>query len=243
MGHSSNSIDSYFENDDHVSFSGTFNYYINTTNIVENPPNNTFRYGYSTNYNSTYGVKFGAGVTLTSLYYNIFESSTLAFETPPENTAETCTVFGYIYNEQTLGNNLHRDGQWVYTAFCPVDAPMNLYSTSGNIQFNNPQYPLVFTKGFPLRGILTYAYSQPTGVLMAYKHDTGNPSTLVRTCTTAKLEAYNPSSTGKQRATFTISTPQIRMSASGYDGYDRFRIQITLPSISNIAMQSGCIIS
>lgn len=239
MSTSSNSINSYFTSSS-VSFSGSLSYYINTTNINENPPNNTFRYGYSGSY--TYGTKFGAGVTLTSFYYNIFESSTLAFEEPPENTAETCTVFGYVYNEQTSGNE-ERDGQWVYTVYCPIDDAITLNNADGNIHFNNPQYPYVITKSFPLRSILTYAYSQPTGQLIAYKHDTGSVSSFMRTCTTAKLESYNPSSSGKQRATFTVSTPQIRMSASGYDGYTQFKVIINLPSLSNINMQSGCLIS
>lgn len=78
--------------------SGTWiNYALNVSNIVLNPPNNTFSFGY---YRSglTFGSTFGAGITITSLYYNIFASSTLAFEKPPANSASTCLVFGYTYN-------------------------------------------------------------------------------------------------------------------------------------------------
>lgn len=64
---------------------------------------------------------------------------------------------------------------------------MSLNSAPGNIQFNNPQYPNVFTKGFALRGVITYAYSKPNGMLVAYKHETGSASTFIRDCTTAKL--------------------------------------------------------
>ena len=78
------SINSYFTATSY-SFSGSLTYSLNTTNINDNPPNNTFNYGYTGSY--TYGTMFGAGVTLTSFYYNIFESSTLAFESPPTNTA------------------------------------------------------------------------------------------------------------------------------------------------------------
>jgi hypothetical protein len=57
---------------------GSFiNYALNMSNIVANPPNNTFTYGYSRGV--TFGGTFGAGITITSLYYNIFASSTLAF--------------------------------------------------------------------------------------------------------------------------------------------------------------------
>ena len=60
-------------------------YRLNVSNIVASPPNNTFSYGYSRGV--TFGSYYGAGVTITSLYYNIFSSSTLAFEKPPSNTA------------------------------------------------------------------------------------------------------------------------------------------------------------
>ena len=155
--------------------------------------------------------QYGAGVTLTSFYYNIFESSTLAFETPPANTATTCTIFGYVYNEQTPGNNPDRDGKWVYTAYCPIDSSINLNNPDGNIHFYNPQYPDVFTNSFPLRSLLTYGVSGPTGQLYIYEHEQQGISAFTRTCSTAKLHSYYPSSSGKQRATFTVSTPQIRM--------------------------------
>lgn len=91
-----NSWNSDFSGSTSSSFSGTFNYGINTVNINSNPPNNTFTYGYSNTI--TNNGKYGAGVTITSFYYNIFESSTLAFESPPPNTATTCSIFGYVYN-------------------------------------------------------------------------------------------------------------------------------------------------
>jgi hypothetical protein len=69
-----------------ASTSGYIYYTLNVTNIIANPPNNTFAYGYSRTA-PTYGLSFGAGITITSLYYNLFSSSTLAFEKPPTNTA------------------------------------------------------------------------------------------------------------------------------------------------------------
>jgi hypothetical protein len=71
-------------------------YALDVSKITATPPNNTFSFGYSRSV--TYGTFFGAGITITSLYYNIFASSTLAFEKPPANTATTCVVFGYTYN-------------------------------------------------------------------------------------------------------------------------------------------------
>lgn len=241
-----NYFGTYFSNAYPSSYSGYgLGYYINTTNINSNPPNNTFVYGYGGTL--TNNGQYGCGVTLTSLYYNIFSSSTLAFENPPANTAATCSLFGYVYNEQTPGNNPDRDGKWIYVAFCPIDSAINLNSADGNIHFTNPQYPTAFTTNYYLRSVLTYGISDPSGQLIHYRQETGIISTFTRTCTTAKLQAYNPSvsgSSGKQRATFTVSTPQIRMAvASAYDGYSTFQVTITLPTMSNINLLSGCLIS
>lgn len=55
----------------------SLSYALNVTNIIATPPNNTFSFGYAASV--THGTMFGAGITITSLYYNIFSSSTLAF--------------------------------------------------------------------------------------------------------------------------------------------------------------------
>lgn len=69
---------SYFSSSGVTSYSGhSISYYINTTNINSNPPNNTFIYGYSGTF--TFNNQYGCGVTISSLYYNIFSSSTVAF--------------------------------------------------------------------------------------------------------------------------------------------------------------------
>ena len=131
-----------------VASSGTFGVSLNVSNMYSNPTNNTFTYS-NTASGQTFGTTFGAGYTITSFYYNIFASSTLQWATPPANTATTCTVFGYVYNEiQSPGNNAFRNGQWYYLTFCPIDATLDLNSASANIEFLNPQYPLYFTKGF-----------------------------------------------------------------------------------------------
>ena len=131
-----------------VASSGTFGVSLNVSNMYSNPTNNTFTYS-NTASGQTFGTTFGAGYTITSFYYNIFASSTLQWATPPANTATTCSVFGYVYNElQSPGSNAFRNGQWYYLTFCPIDATFNLNSASANIEFLNPQYPLYFTKGF-----------------------------------------------------------------------------------------------
>lgn len=90
---------------------------------------------------------------------------------------------------------------------------------------------------------MTYGISDPTGQLVHYKLEPGTiPATFVRTCTTSKPDVYNPSasgSSGKQRSTFIISTPQIRMAAaSTYNGYTSFYVVITLPALSNLVMST-----
>lgn len=167
-------------------FGSYLSYALNVSNIVSNPPNNTFSYGYSRS-SLTFGSTYGAGITITSLYYNIFASSTLAFEKPPVNTSTTCMIFGYTYNEIiSPGTNLIRDKQSIYTVFCPIDSALSLNTADANIVFRNPQYPNVFTNGFPLSGILTYAFSNQKGELLDYKYETGSISSFQRSCTTFK---------------------------------------------------------
>lgn len=145
-------------------------------------------------------------------------------------------MFGYVYNEQTVGQNVERDGQWIYLAYCPIDSTFSLNTADASIKFINPQYPYVFANNFLLRSVISYGVSEPNGQLAHYKYDGGTVAYTLA-CVTSKLHAYNPSSNGKQRATFAVSTPQIRMSTpSKYDGYNQFRVVITLPTTSNIVM-------
>lgn len=52
-----------------------------------------------------------------------------------------------------------------------------------------------------------------------------------------------PSTDGKQRSTFSITTPQIRMDKNGYDGYSRFKVSFLLPSstvTASFTLQTAC---
>ncbi len=137
---------------------GSFSTSLNTTNMYSNPSNNTFTYG-NTYSPSTFGTYFGAGYTISSFYYNIFASSTVQWSQPPANTASTCTIFGYVYNELVGTGNAFKNGQWIYIAFCPIDSTFNMHSAAANIDFLNPQYPLVFTNNFLLRSVMTIGFS------------------------------------------------------------------------------------
>lgn len=208
---------------------GTFGVNLNTTNMYSSPTNNTFTYSNNDNAN-TFGSSFGAGYTITCFYYNIFASATLSWATTPPNTASTCTVFGYVYNELVSAGNLFKTGRWVYTAFCPIDGTFDRNQPTANIDFVNPQYPLVFTNGFPLYSVLAIGSSSEPGYFRGYRKETNSISSLIRNCTTAKLHPYNPTSLGKQRAIFTLTIPAITMSSNGYDGYSSFSVEITIPS-------------
>jgi hypothetical protein len=86
----------------------------------------------------------------------------------------------------TPGSNAIRNKQSIYTVFCPIDSAMTLNSNDGNIFFKNPQYPNVFTNGFPLRSILTYAFSSKSGELYDYKYEQNPIIAFQRSCTTFK---------------------------------------------------------
>lgn len=91
---------------DSWSYTGTFSYAINTTNIKDSPPNNTIFPGTNT-VATTYlpnGSYYGAGITITSFNYNIFAAATVKFNSPPASTATTCSIFSYLYTEMVAGN-------------------------------------------------------------------------------------------------------------------------------------------
>ena len=210
--------------------SGGFGQALNTTNMYSNPSNNTFTYSNSDTVNNVFGSSYGAGYTISCFYFNIFASSTVQWSNPPANTATTCTIFGYVYNELVGAGNAFKNGQWMYVTFCPIDSSFSINSPDANINFLNPQYPLVFTNNFLLRSVLTIAFSDQYGYIRAYRHETNGISSLLRSCTTSKLQTYNPTSAGKQRSTFTLALPAIPMSATGYSGYSSFRVYFTIPS-------------
>lgn len=142
---------------------------LDVTNMYATPTNNTFTASNSESSNN-FGSTFGAGYTITSLFHNIFEQSTLNWQNPPANTATTCTIFTYIYNEiQSVGSNTHRHKKPIHTVFCPIDAPFAVNSAAANIHFLNPNYPLTFTTGFYFRSVITIAYSDQAGFLKAYR--------------------------------------------------------------------------
>lgn len=61
----------------YVTYGNYLSYSLNRSNVLLSPPDNTFGYGYQNTI--TVSNQYGGGVTLTSLYYNIFEASTLYF--------------------------------------------------------------------------------------------------------------------------------------------------------------------
>ncbi len=144
--------------------SGGFSSSLNTTNMYSSPTNNTITFGNSDG-TAAFGSYFGAGYTITSFFFNIFAGSTLSWAQPPANTATTCTTFGYVYNTGAV----YKSGQWIYVAFCPIDSSFVIHSSAANIIFLNPQYPSYFTNGYPLRSVLTIAYSDQNGYLKAYR--------------------------------------------------------------------------
>jgi hypothetical protein len=188
---------------------GSFTYTLNTSNIQDNPPNNTFQLASSsldtTNSNNAYGNGlYGGGITLTSFNYNIFTAAIVKFNSPPANTASTCSIFSYVYNEiQNGASNVERSGKYVYIAYCPIDDTFSLGSTNANIVFTFPQYPTYFVAGFPLQTVLAYGYSNAKGILQAYNLET-SAITFSRACSTVKNQQYYPSSS-KQRASFSVS--------------------------------------
>lgn len=211
---------------------GSFLYAINTSNIQDSPPNNTFQLSSSgldtSNSNNAYGSGlYGGGVTLTSFNYNIFASAIIKFNSAPANTATTCSIFSYVYNEiENVANNVERSGKYVYSAFCPIDDSFSLSTTAANVVFTYPQYPSYFVTGFPLSTVLAYGYSNAKGILQAYNLETTAIS-FSRTCSTSKNQPYYPTSK-KQRASFSVNFSEVLMAPTP-KGYPTLKLTLRIP--------------
>lgn len=98
-----------------------------TASTVFNSDSSTTRFPSGT-FNENYS---GAGVTITSINYNVFKSSTLGFNSPPYGVATTCKKFSYIFNNVlSFSQCTDFDKLRVYTVFCPVDAVFSTINTS-----------------------------------------------------------------------------------------------------------------
>lgn len=86
--------------------------------------------------------QYGASLTITSLYYNIFGVTYFR--------GNTCTYFSYVYYEQEVGINIERTDKEVHVTHCPIDSPTDLSTNQGDIFLQFPQYPNIFVNGFPL---------------------------------------------------------------------------------------------
>jgi hypothetical protein len=199
-----------------------FSYAIDTTLITNTPQNNTV-YSMGTPVSLNVNNNYGAGITITSFYYNIFSSVYLQSITQIQ-----CTYLWYNYWEQEVGKNIERTGKAVHTMYCPVDSSLNLATSQGNVVLLNPQYPSNFVSGFPLQTVLAYGLSSPQGMLLAYRLET-NAIGLTWSCVTLKLTPYYPNSPGKQRSTFTLSFNPITLAPSPML-YSSFMINLQLPA-------------
>lgn len=110
-------------------------------------------------------VKYGAGVTITSVHYDIFKYARVSFFRPVTGLSD-CTSFSYA-RKNTV--EAYLDSKRIYTCFCPLDAPFDISNTDADIKIENPRYPSEFVEKYPLTPILTYAISDDTGNLLAFK--------------------------------------------------------------------------
>lgn len=200
-----------------------FLYALDTTLITTTPQNNSVASS-GTSINVVVNGTYGAGITVTSFYYNTFGTAYLRIN----GANNSCTHFWYNYWEQEPSKNLERTGKPVHVMHCPIDSTLNLATSQADVVLVNPQYPSNFVSGFPLQNVLAYGLSSPQGMLMAYRLETG-AITLTRSCTTFKMTPYYPNSPGKQRSMFTVAFSPLTLSPSP-QLYNSFMLNLLIPS-------------
>lgn len=78
-----------------------------------------------TNHNAMFDLKYyGAGVTLSSLYYDVFSPSWIGLSIPPFGVTLNCTRFNYTFHDATVGYEDFNNKK-IYNVFCPFDASLS----------------------------------------------------------------------------------------------------------------------
>lgn len=102
---------------------------------------------------------YGAGITITSLQYDIFSYSSAAFLNPPSLNPD-CTNFKYKFNDDSYPD---QDEKYIYTLYCPIDDSFNTQSTDADIYVSDIQFPGLFVENYPLRPVFSYGASASSG--------------------------------------------------------------------------------
>ncbi|KAL4471698.1 hypothetical protein ABPG74_008591 [Tetrahymena malaccensis] len=188
-------------------------------------------------FNPTYK---GAGVTLCSLYFDVFSPSQLQFASPPYGVIGSCTNFSYTFNDNSNGGlYADYDEKRIYCSFCPIDQPYpNLNTAQGNIVWNNPYFNQYFTANLNIQSIFTYAFSSSVGKIFSMYSDSQQVSSLnYNTCIINNImNPIYPNSLGKQvlQLSYQIKA-QLQLDSQAQIGFGFAQIVFTFSqSISQI---------
>ncbi|KAL4511931.1 hypothetical protein ABPG72_012776 [Tetrahymena utriculariae] len=187
------------------------------------------------NHNNNFSPgQYGAGVTVSSLYYNVFGPSTLGFTNPPFGVSQYCTKFNYVYND-ILGQYADFDKFTIYNVYCPIDAKL---LGIASISWKNPFFSYQFAYQLQLTPIFMYSFSSGQGKVYSYQQESQSVSTFYNACIVNQvMNNIYPMSRGKQAVDFSIQIhAQIPLDQSAKTGYGFIVIQINfstnLPSLT-----------
>ncbi|EAR94375.3 eukaryotic aspartyl protease family protein (macronuclear) [Tetrahymena thermophila SB210] len=206
---------------------GTANTSIQDQGQVYQNHNNNFNPGQS-----------GAGVTISSLYYNVFGPSTLGFTNPPFGVSQYCTKFNYIYND-IIGQYPDQDKFTIYNVYCPIDA--KLLGTI-SITWINPFFSYQFAYQLQLTPIFMYSFSSGQGKVYSYQQESQSVATYYNTCIVNQvMNNIYPMSVGKQAVDFSIQiNAKTSLDPSSQTGYGFLVIQINFSvNLSSLALASS----
>lgn len=141
-------------------------YKIQIANIYQNSQSETkfAAAGLCTDLNFT---GYGAGVTIVSKHFNIFEKAKLYYQNVSK--VVDCAIVGYKY---TAGAGVVHNN---YAAFCPIDSSTDL-TKYPDIVLQDPVFSQYFGVDYPLASILRYTVTDGAGNLVLYNPD---PQTIV----------------------------------------------------------------
>ncbi|KAL4471699.1 hypothetical protein ABPG74_008592 [Tetrahymena malaccensis] len=191
------------------------------------------------NHNNNFNPgQYGAGVTISSLYYNVFGPSTLGFTSPPFGVSQYCTKFNYVYND-ILGQYPDFDQFTIYNVYCPIDAKL---LGVASITWKNPFFSYQFAYQLQLTPIFMYSFSSGQGKVYSYQQESQSVSTFYNACIVNQvMNNIYPMSVGKQAVDFSIQIhAKIPFDPSAQTGYGFMVIQINFSTnLSSLTLASS----
>ncbi|KRW99768.1 hypothetical protein PPERSA_07845 [Pseudocohnilembus persalinus] len=191
------------------------------------------------------GSSYGAGITIASFNYNIFEEATGQLATPvtSSQSMQDCTKFSYKYN--SLASTITANKK-IHIQFCPYDDKIStaIYNELNfpGIAFKGVNFSKYFSQNLHIGSIIRYALSNKKGQLLAYRKDSQQFLNTQQNQFNACYSNQNtyqifPVSTGNQRLQFSFYLEEdLLLDQTGLNGFKQIKVKFSYVSANDVSV-------